>query len=69
MMTISGSIEAECSDVEIIFMHPKGSDEFSSNKSFRWPIRENRCFVLFEHILCIMNNIYIYSSNTHWSFA
>ena len=50
------SIEAECSDVEIIFMHPKGSDEFSSNKSFRWPIREDRCFVLFEHLLCIMNN-------------
>ena len=36
-------------------MHTKGSDEFSSNKSFRWPICEDRCFFLFEHILCIMN--------------
>ena len=51
------SIEDECSDVEIIFMHYKGSDEFSSNKSFRLPIREDRCFVIFEHILCIMNHI------------
>ena len=27
------SIEAECSDVEIIFMHPKGSDEFSQTRA------------------------------------
>ena len=47
------SIEAECNDVEIIFMHSKGSDEFSSNKSFKWLIREDRCFVLFEHIICM----------------
>ena len=55
-MNWNGSaFEAECGDVEIIFMHPKGFDEFSSNKSFRWPIHEDRCFVIFEHILCIMN--------------
>ena len=45
-------------------MHPKGSDEFSSNKIFRWPIREDGCFVLFEHIICIMNNIYIPQTRT-----
>ena len=36
----------QCSDVEIIFMHYKGSDEFSSNKSFRWLIREDDLFNL-----------------------
>ena len=42
------------SDSEIIFMHPKGSSNFCSNNSFRWPIREDRCLVPFEHILCTM---------------
>ena len=72
MITFGGlewflSIKAECSNVEIIFMHPNGSDDFSTNQNFIWPIRENICLVLFEHIQCIMNNIN--SPNSHWSFT
>ncbi|MFZ2538858.1 MAG: hypothetical protein WAX04_08140 [Oscillospiraceae bacterium] len=41
------SISDEEDDLEIVFMHPHGPVQ-----SFKWPQREDVCWVAKEHILC-----------------